>query len=103
MFCGLFELYGVSPWFRIVHGFIMSTCRVLFLYMGNVLQFLALLNVSSLAEIPIIVAVGVCYFNIAIKAAVFAFKGRDIEKLWNRFGDADFRAKSSNEFRWAFN
>lgn len=63
------------------------------------MQLLSLLNVTSAAEIPKSLSVGVCYINIATKAAVFALKRSDIEKLWNRFEDDDFRAEDLNELR----
>lgn len=100
-YLGLFELHGVSNWFKTVHRIFIIGCQVLFLYMGCVLQLLSLLNVTSAAEIPISLTVGVCYINIATKAAVFASKRRDIEKLWNRFEDDDFKVQHLNELRCA--
>lgn len=102
MFCGLFELNDVSELFKTVHRIFLTTCRVLFLYLACVLQMLSLLDATSTAEVPIILSVGVCYFNIAIKAAVFASKRSDIEKLWKRFQDNDFKAKNTNELRCAY-
>ena len=47
----------------------------------------------------VIISVGSVYLNIAVKDFVFALKRNDIEKLWMRFEDDDFKANEPNEFK----
>lgn len=101
MFCGLFELHDVSDSFKTVHRICLVSGRIFFLYVGNMLQILSLMDATSVAEITTILAVSAGYINVAAKAAVFASKRHEIEKLWHRLEDDDFKAKTVNELRWA--
>lgn len=83
---------------KYAHRIFLMTLRVLFLYLGCTLQFLALLQYSATEEVSTIISVGTPYLNITVKNVVFALKRHDIEKLWKRFEDDEFKAKGINEF-----
>lgn len=98
-FLGLFEYHTDSKLAKNIHRIFLFVARVFFLYLGCTLQFLALLEHQSIEEMSVIISVGSVYLNIAVKDFVFALKRNDIEKLWMRFEDDDFKANEPNEFK----
>lgn len=98
-FCGFFEYHASSKNAENVHDTILIVSRVVFIYIGCILQFMALLQYSSTEEVSTIISVGAVYLNSAVKDVVFRIKRRNIEKLWHRFEDDDFRAKAADEFK----
>lgn len=60
---------------------------------------LALFNALSVDDVTVTLSVGVTLANVAIKDLIFAYKRANIEKLWNRLADIDFRAKVAEELK----
>lgn len=63
------------------------------------MQYLALLEYHVAEQISAILSVGTSYLNIVVKDLVFTFKQNNLEELWHRLEDDDFKAKTDDELR----
>lgn len=72
----------------------------MFLYVGCILNYLALLQYHSTEEISVILSVGTSYLNIVVRDLVFTLKRNSLQELWHRLEDDDFKVKGLNELRY---
>lgn len=63
---------------------------------------MALLKYQSVEQVTAIISLGSTYLNMVVKDFVFTLKRKNIEELWHRLEDDDFRVKTINELRWFF-
>lgn len=58
---------------------------------------LALLDAKTVDDVIMTLSIGITMVNVGIKDLVFAYKRGNIERLWRRLGDDDFKAKDAEE------
>lgn len=60
---------------------------------------LSILKAKSIDDVTIALSVGIIYANIVIKDLVFVWKRDNIEKLWQRLANDDFKAQDAEELK----
>lgn len=71
--------------------------KTLFAYIGCIIQFLAVVNARSLDEAIQILFISFAYLNASLKTVIFHFKEKQIQRLWKKLDDNDYRANGIEE------
>lgn len=79
--CGIFKYTTESKVWQGIHQYGMISSRVILLYLGCTLEYLALLQYNGAEQISAILSVGSSYLNIVVKDLVFTLKRSNLEEL----------------------
>lgn len=68
-----------------------------FVYIGCMIQSLALLNSTSMKQVIQIIFIAVSYINAAVKTLIVYINRKKLQKLWAELQSSDYTAKNEME------
>lgn len=73
--------------------------QVLFVYFGFAMQILAVLNSQSMAQTIQIFFISFAYLNAVVKTFVVHAKRKQLQDIWSKLDDKDYKATDKSEFQ----
>lgn len=88
-----------SPTIQRLHQTFLFIWRVFFLYLGCVLQNLALFTPQTHEAMIRVPFVALTVSKLVIKGTVFVMNKRAISEMWTKLSDEEFRATNDREMK----